>query len=143
MLHTAQCLRPPPHLLRTLHADAIASPLRSGELFGVAPVPPGQAHIAVEQASDSSRNFVLRLEDAASKRHAFVGISFSERSVAFDFNVAISDHQRQQQRAEEMSKISAAADPLAAAAASSVLPEAAALFRPAADLSLKEGETIK
>lgn len=30
-----------------------------GELFGVAPVPPGQAHVAVEQASDSSRNFVL------------------------------------------------------------------------------------
>lgn len=28
---------------------------RSGELFGVAPVPPGQAHIAVEQAADSSR----------------------------------------------------------------------------------------
>lgn len=37
-----------------------AVPPRSGELFGVAPVPPGQAHIAVEQASDSSRNFVLR-----------------------------------------------------------------------------------
>lgn len=59
----------------------------SGELFGVAPVPPGQAHLAVEQAADSSRNFVLRLEDAASKRHAFVGISFAERSAAFDFNV--------------------------------------------------------
>lgn len=29
--------------------------LRSGELFGVAPVPLGQAHIAVEQAADSSR----------------------------------------------------------------------------------------
>ncbi len=28
----------------------------------MAPVPPGQAHIAVEQAADSSRNFVLRLE---------------------------------------------------------------------------------
>lgn len=38
------------------------SSVLSGELFGVAPVPPGQAHIAVEQAADSSRNFVLRLE---------------------------------------------------------------------------------
>lgn len=38
---------------------------RSGELFGVAPVPLGQAHIAVEQAADSSRNFVLRLEVGA------------------------------------------------------------------------------
>ncbi|KAL4424731.1 hypothetical protein ABPG77_000074 [Micractinium sp. CCAP 211/92] len=115
----------------------------SGELFGVVPVPPGQAHIAVEQASDSSRNFVLRLEDAASRRHAFVGVSFAERSTAFDFNVAISDHERQQKRAAEIARISAAADPLAAATASGLVPEAAALFRPATDLSLKEGETIK
>ncbi|KAL4422559.1 hypothetical protein ABPG75_008756 [Micractinium tetrahymenae] len=115
----------------------------SGELFGVAPVPPGQAHIAVEQATDSSRNFVLRLEDAASRRHAFVGVSFAERSTAFDFNVAISDHERQQKRAAEMARISAAADPLAAATASGVVPEAAALFRPTTDLSLKAGETIK
>jgi hypothetical protein len=114
---------------------------QTGELFGVAPVPPGQSQIAVEQASDSSRNFVLRLEDAASKRHAFVGISFAERSTAFDFNVAIQDHERQQKRAEEMQKISASQDPLAAA--SELMPEAAALYRSAGDLSLKEGETIK
>lgn len=113
----------------------------TGELFGVAPVPLGQAHIAVEQAADSSRNFVLRLEDAASKRHAFVGISFAERSTAFDFNVAIQDHERQQKRAEEMRKISEAQDPLAAA--SELMPEAAALYRSAGDLSLKEGETLK
>lgn len=86
---------------------------------------------------------MLRLEDAASRRHAFVGVSFAERSTAFDFNVAISDHERQQKRAAEIARISAAADPLAAATASGLVPEAAALFRPATDLSLKEGETIK
>lgn len=86
---------------------------------------------------------MLRLEDAASKRHAFVGVSFAERSTAFDFNVSISDHERQQKRAAEMDRISAAADPLAAATASGLVPEAAALYRPAADLSLKDGETIK
>ncbi|EFN52506.1 hypothetical protein CHLNCDRAFT_10071, partial [Chlorella variabilis] len=75
---------------------------QTGELFGVAPVPAGQAHTVVEQASDSSRNFVLRLEDADSRRHAFVGVSFGERSAAFDFNVAIGDHERQQRRAAEM-----------------------------------------
>lgn len=82
-----------------------------------------------------------RLEDAASKRHAFVGVSFSDRPTAFDFNVAISDHERQQRRAADMAAISAAADPLAAAA--DRLPEAAALYRSAGDLSLKEGQTIK
>lgn len=113
----------------------------SCELFGVAPMPPGQAQLVVEQASDSSRNFVLRLEDAASKRHAFVGVSFADRATAFDFNVAISDHQRQQRRTAEMQQISSSADPVAAAA--SILPEAAALYRSTGDLSLKEGQTIK
>lgn len=42
-----------------------------------------------------------------------------------------------------MARIAAAADPLAAAAASEVMPEAAALYRSAGDLSLKAGETIK
>ncbi|KAI3430296.1 hypothetical protein D9Q98_004892 [Chlorella vulgaris] len=114
---------------------------QSCELFGVAPMPPGQAQLVVEQASDSSRNFVLRLEDAASKRHAFVGVSFADRATAFDFNVAISDHQRQQRRTAEMQQISSSADPVAAAA--SILPEAAALYRSTGDLSLKEGQTIK
>ncbi len=61
----------------------------SGELFGVCPVPRGQLHIAVEAATDSSRNFVLRLEDAGSKRHAFIGMNFADRSAAFDFNVSL------------------------------------------------------
>jgi hypothetical protein len=41
-----------------LRKERSLAPCR-GELFGVAPVPPGQANIAVEQAADSSRNFVL------------------------------------------------------------------------------------
>ncbi len=61
----------------------------SGNEFAVCPFGRQQRNVAVEQASDSSRNFVIRLEDRATKRHAFVGLSFTERGEAFDFNVAL------------------------------------------------------
>ena len=76
-------VRPAIPLDRPDHSD------RRGELFGVCPVPPGQLRVAVEPAADSSRNFVVRLEDPVSKRHAFLGINFAERSTAFDFTVAL------------------------------------------------------
>lgn len=112
----------------------------SGELFGVCPIPRGQLHIAVESATDSSRNFVLRLEDPATKRHAFIGMSFGDRSAAFDFNVALTDHEKRLVREAEFRKIASASDPQAAA--EQRLPEAAAMYKHQ-DLSLKQGETIK
>lgn len=112
----------------------------SGELFGLAPVPRGQAGTVADPAADSSRNFVLRLEDAESRRHAFVGLNFTDRAHAFDFNVALADHEKQARREEDIGRVSGAADPRAAAAA--VLPEAALLYEKH-DLSLKPGETIR
>ncbi len=59
------------------------------QIFAVAPVrkdgPP-----AAEKVSDSSRYFVLRIENAAGA-YAFVGVGFNQRSDAFDFNVALQD----------------------------------------------------
>ncbi|KAJ3178379.1 Mitochondrial intermediate peptidase [Irineochytrium annulatum] len=62
----------------------------SGELFAVCPYKLDGS--SVEPVSDSSRYFVLTIVDRGSGKHAFVGMGFPERSMAFDFNVALQDH---------------------------------------------------
>ncbi|CAG06854.1 unnamed protein product [Tetraodon nigroviridis] len=65
-------------------------PAWSGELFAQAPVSqyPGSV---VEAVTDSSRYFVIRIEDG-NGRHAFIGLGFADRGDSFDFNVALQDH---------------------------------------------------
>ncbi|KAG8007802.1 Adaptin ear-binding coat-associated protein 2 [Nibea albiflora] len=62
----------------------------TGELFAQAPVEqyPG---CVVEAVTDSSRYFVIRIEDG-NGRHAFIGLGFADRGDSFDFNVALQDH---------------------------------------------------
>ncbi|XP_059432216.1 uncharacterized protein At1g03900 isoform X2 [Corylus avellana] len=73
----------------------------SGDLFAACFVQPGQPReSAVETVLDSSRYFVLRIEDGRGK-HAFVGLGFAERNEAFDFNVALSDHEKYVRREHE------------------------------------------
>ncbi|RVE66927.1 hypothetical protein OJAV_G00112200 [Oryzias javanicus] len=95
----------------------------SGELFAQAPVKeyPG---IAVETVSDSSRYFVLRIQDD-SGRSAFIGVGFGDRGDAFDFNVALQDHFKWVKQENEISKNAHLGD-----------------SGPKLDLGFKDGQTI-
>lgn len=97
----------------------------SGELFAKCPVEayPG---IAIEAVSDSSRYFVLRIQDD-SGRAAFIGIGFSDRSDSFDLNVALQDHFKWLKQSQEIEKEGDGED----------------ANKPRLDLSFKAGETIK
>ena len=64
---------------------------RTGELFAAAPYTHPSA---VEQASDSSRFFAVRVVGNGGKMKATLGIGFEERPDAFDFSVALQDVRR-------------------------------------------------
>ncbi len=62
------------------------------KIFAVCPIKEG----AVERCVDSSRYFVLRIENQ-SGRHMFIGLAFNERSDAFDFNTSLEDARREKE----------------------------------------------
>mmetsp|Transcript_6080 Transcript_6080/g.7726 ORF Transcript_6080/g.7726 Transcript_6080/m.7726 type:complete len:292 (-) Transcript_6080:100-975(-) len=61
-------------------------------IFAVCPIKEG----AVERCTDSSRYFVLRIENQTG-RHMFIGVAFNERNDAFDFNTALEDARRERE----------------------------------------------
>ncbi|XP_068211414.1 NECAP-like protein CG9132 isoform X2 [Palaemon carinicauda] len=94
----------------------------SGELFAKCPIDkyPG---VALEAVTDSSRYFVLRIQDEGG-RAAFIGLGFGDRSDSFDLNVALQDHFKYVKKEEEAEKEKEEG-------------------KPTLDLGFKEGETIK
>lgn len=94
----------------------------SGQLYAKCPVDayPG---LAIEPVSDSSRFFVIRIQDD-SGRSAFLGFGFTDRADSFDFNVALQDHFKLIKKTEEFVKEQQ--EP-----------------KQELDLRFKEGETIK
>ncbi|XP_057509414.1 uncharacterized protein At1g03900-like isoform X1 [Actinidia eriantha] len=78
----------------------------TGELYARAFLRDGEPH-PVEPVIDSSRYFVLRIEEniGGRLRHAFIGIGFRERTDAYDFQAALHDHMKyldKKKTAEEM-----------------------------------------
>jgi len=61
----------------------------NGQLFAEAPITEFPTK-SIEPVSDSSRYFVLKIENQG--RTAFIGVGFADRSDSFDFNVALQDH---------------------------------------------------
>ncbi|KAI8090054.1 adaptin ear-binding coat-associated protein 1 [Halteromyces radiatus] len=93
----------------------------SGEVFAVCPYDP--ASNSVEAVLDSSRYFVLKIENEG--RHAFIGMGFQERSDAFDFNVALQDFTKQINAEKQSERRAKEVD-----------------NTPKKDYSLKDGQTI-
>ncbi|KAH7818450.1 putative Adaptin earbinding coat-associated protein 2 [Monocercomonoides exilis] len=94
---------------------------KTGEVFANCPVAE-TGPSAVERALDSSRYFIVRVDDGQG-HHAFVGLGFETREYAFDFMHTISEHFRRLREDKE-----AAAHPISQV--------------PVKDWSLKEGEKI-
>lgn len=95
----------------------------SGELFAACPAAE-QGSSAIDQVVDSSRYFVLRLDDGKGK-HAFMGMGFRDRALAYDFKATIEDHWKGVAREKEADEM-----------------EAKLAAEPLKDLSLKDGETL-
>jgi adaptin ear-binding coat-associated protein 1/2 len=82
-----------------------------GDLFAACFVFPCQCEGSVELVVDSSRYFLLKIEDGQGK-HVFIGLGLTERSEAFDFNVALSDHEKYVRREHDKESGDANAIPL-------------------------------
>eukprot|EP01117_Protostelium_nocturnum_P011708 TRINITY_DN425_c0_g1_i1.p1 TRINITY_DN425_c0_g1~~TRINITY_DN425_c0_g1_i1.p1 ORF type:complete len:281 (+),score=133.28 TRINITY_DN425_c0_g1_i1:138-980(+) len=92
----------------------------TGEPFALCPV----TEASIEPVNDSSRYYVLKIEDGQ-KRHAFIGIGFSERDEAFNFSAALQDHARFVKQEKE-----------------AAIAEKNLSSKPSVDYSLKQGEKI-
>jgi len=66
----------------------------NSSIFAVCPVT--GRHNPVERCIDSSRYFVLRIENGAG-RAMFIGLAFNERNDAFDFNIALEDSRKEKE----------------------------------------------
>ena len=105
-----------------------------------------QLEAIVEPVVDSSRYFVLRVEDERSGRRAFLAFGVADRADAFSFKSALQDHVRYLERQREADARAAHEATLEARAAegdAEAEKELNAARGRTLNLGLKEGQTIK
>ncbi|KAI0934557.1 hypothetical protein AcW1_006043 [Taiwanofungus camphoratus] len=100
----------------------------TGELFAKADYDPAKP--SVEAVLDSSRYFVVRVEDNG--RRAYIGMGFLERTDSFDFNVTLQDYTKRWRARMNPPEASSDSDK-----PSPHLPAG-----PKKDYTLKEGQTF-
>ncbi|KAJ7572043.1 adaptin ear-binding coat-associated protein 1 [Mycena floridula] len=101
--------------------------VQTGELFAKADYDPSKP--CVDSVLDSSRYFVIRVEDDG--RKAYIGLGFAERTDSFDFNVALQDYTK---------RYKASLNPVGTSSEDTPSPHIPA--GPKKDYSLKEGQTF-
>lgn len=74
------------------HCGIVLIDPSNGSTFAICPYKEG----AVERCIDSSRYFVLRIENEKGN-HMFIGVAFNERNDAFDFNTSLEDSKRERE----------------------------------------------
>ncbi|KAL7516008.1 hypothetical protein ACHAWX_001069 [Stephanocyclus meneghinianus] len=72
-------------------------------IFAVCPIVHFAESNGVDRCIDSSRYFVLRIQNAQG-RHMFIGLAFNERNDAFDFNTALEDSRREKEVERQVAK---------------------------------------
>ncbi len=78
-----------------------------GKPFAIFPIkaPGSDGPKSIERTIDSGRYFAILIEDPKTKRRSNIGIGFSERAQAFEFNVAIQRWEEQYKREEQGEKL--------------------------------------
>lgn len=74
----------------------------SGQLFAACPIEKYPGGTSIEAVSDSSRYFVICVQDSG--RKAYLGMGFSDRADSFDLNVALQDHFKMVKKEDNFSK---------------------------------------
>lgn len=125
-------------LYEPLATEADASSTSTRTLFAQCPLVitsdmPLDVH--VQDCVDSSRYFMLRVEDEQTKRSAYVGIGFPERTSAFHFKACLQDYVKYVQRQIEVAALTAAAQASAEESKDDSAPQVS-------NLKLPEGATI-